>query len=76
MEGRPSQDTFNIFNRVVRGYTRICCDLARCLHRQGDDGLDWLEAANATLSAGEDCGFSAFMAKIDGMVMGRARLRR
>lgn len=37
-----------------------------------DDGsLDWLDAANETVSEGEDCGFKAFMASVDALVMGR-----
>ena len=34
-------------------------------------GLDWLDAANATVPAGEDCGFRQFMESIDVLVMGR-----
>lgn len=33
--------------------------------------LDWLDAANATVPDGEDCGYHAFMASIDALVMGR-----
>ncbi len=36
-----------------------------------DGNLDWLDAANATVPAGEDCGYNAFMASIDVLVMGR-----
>lgn len=36
-----------------------------------DDSLDWLDAANATVPEGEDCGFSSFMGSIDALVMGR-----
>jgi dihydrofolate reductase len=36
-----------------------------------DGGLDWLDAANATVPTGEDCGYSAFMQSIDTLVMGR-----
>lgn len=38
---------------------------------RSDGGLDWLDAANATVPAGEDCGYGAFMADIDALVMGR-----
>ena len=33
--------------------------------------LDWLDAANATVSEGEDCGYGAFMQTVDVLVMGR-----
>ncbi|MBE7380114.1 MAG: dihydrofolate reductase [Leptolyngbya sp. SIO1E4] len=36
-----------------------------------DGSLDWLEAANATVPEGEDCGYRAFMESIDALVMGR-----
>ena len=36
-----------------------------------DGSLDWLDAANATVPAGEDCGYHAFMASVDVLVMGR-----
>lgn len=36
-----------------------------------DGGLDWLDDANATVPEGEDCGYSAFMASVDVLVMGR-----
>jgi len=40
--------------------------IARC---NGD--LDWLDEANATIPAGEDCGYSSFWQSIDMLVMGR-----
>ena len=33
--------------------------------------LDWLDAANATVTEGEDCGYQAFMETVDVLVMGR-----
>jgi dihydrofolate reductase len=36
-----------------------------------DGRIDWLEAANATVPPGEDCGYAAFMASVDCLVMGR-----
>ena len=36
-----------------------------------DGGLDWLDAANATVTEGEDCGHGAFMATVDALIMGR-----
>jgi len=33
--------------------------------------LDWLDAANATVPEGEDCGYHSFMETIDVLVMGR-----
>lgn len=36
-----------------------------------DGSLDWLEAANRSIPPGEDCGYGAFMAGVDTLVMGR-----
>ncbi len=36
-----------------------------------DGGLDWLERANADVPPGEDCGYQAFMASVDVLIMGR-----
>lgn len=36
-----------------------------------DGGLDWLDAASAAIPPGEDCGYGAFMAGIDAIIMGR-----
>jgi len=36
-----------------------------------DDSLDWLDQANKTVPAGEDCGYAAFMSSVDLLVMGR-----
>jgi len=37
-----------------------------------DDGsVDWLDTANAAMPPGEDCGFKAFFATVDTLVMGR-----
>ena len=33
--------------------------------------LDWLDAAQATVTPGEDCGYAEYMANIDAIVMGR-----
>lgn len=33
--------------------------------------IDWLNEANAVVPEGEDCGFQAFMASVDVLVMGR-----
>lgn len=37
-----------------------------------DGSIDWLEAANAAIPSGEDCGYGEFMAGVDVLVMGRA----
>ena len=37
-----------------------------------DGRIDWLEAANATVPAGEDCGYAAFFTTVDALVMGRS----
>lgn len=36
-----------------------------------DGRIDWLERYNSLLPAGEDCGYGAFMATVDALVMGR-----
>lgn len=36
-----------------------------------DGDLDWLDAAQATVPAGEDCGYQALMQTVDVLVMGR-----
>ena len=36
-----------------------------------DGSIDWLMEANARVPAGEDCGYAAFMATVDAVVMGR-----
>ncbi|MCA9061504.1 MAG: dihydrofolate reductase [Planctomycetaceae bacterium] len=33
--------------------------------------IDWLDAANATVPNGEDCGYGALMQSVDALVMGR-----
>lgn len=38
---------------------------------RADGRIDWLEAANAAVPPGEDCGYAAFIATIDALVMGR-----
>jgi dihydrofolate reductase len=36
-----------------------------------DGSIDWLEEANGLIPAGEDCGYAAFIATVDALVMGR-----
>jgi dihydrofolate reductase len=36
-----------------------------------DGDLDWLDAANATVPAGEDCGYQTLMRTVDALIMGR-----
>jgi dihydrofolate reductase len=36
-----------------------------------DGNIDWLNQANAAIPDGEDCGYEAFMATVDAIVMGR-----
>lgn len=38
---------------------------------RADGALDWLDRANATVPAGEDCGYAAFIADVDVLVLGR-----
>ena len=48
----------------------IATSLDGYIARENGD-LDWLDAANATVQEGEDCGFLKFMESIDVLVMGR-----
>ena len=36
-----------------------------------DGELDWLDAASATVTEGEDCGYKVFFESIDFLIMGR-----
>lgn len=36
-----------------------------------DGSVDWLEKANTTMLAGEDCGYESFFESIDALVLGR-----
>jgi dihydrofolate reductase len=36
-----------------------------------DGSIDWLDEANRLVPPGEDCGYSAFIASVDAIVMGR-----
>jgi dihydrofolate reductase len=36
-----------------------------------DGSIDWLEQANAVVPPGQDCGYGAFIASVDALVMGR-----
>jgi dihydrofolate reductase len=38
---------------------------------RSDGSIDWLNAANAVVPPGEDCGYKAFMSTVDTLVMGR-----
>jgi dihydrofolate reductase len=38
---------------------------------RADGSIDWLETANACVPPGEDCGYGAFIASVDALVMGR-----
>jgi len=40
--------------------------IARC-----DGSMDWLNEAQSLVPEGEDCGYKAFMASVDTLIMGR-----
>lgn len=48
----------------------IATSLDGFIARENGD-LDWLDAANNTVTEGEDCGYFDFMASVDILVMGR-----
>lgn len=43
---------------------------------RSDGDLDWLDRANALVPPGEDCGYGAFMATVDALIMGRATFEK
>ncbi|PZV23318.1 MAG: deaminase [Cyanobium sp.] len=43
---------------------------------RSDGSIDWLERANASVPAGEDCGYADFMQTVDAIVMGRATFEK
>lgn len=48
----------------------IATSLDGFIARKNGD-IDWLDDANATVPEGEDCGYQAFMASVDVLIMGR-----
>lgn len=55
---------------ALRTSAFLACSLDGFIARL-DGGLDWLEQANARVPPGEDCGYGAFFATVDVLVMGR-----
>ncbi len=53
----------------------IATSLDGCIARH-DGAIDWLEAANAAVPAGEDCGYADFMTSVDAIVMGRGTFEK
>lgn len=43
---------------------------------RADGGLDWLDRASAAAPPGEDCGYGAFFATVDVLVMGRGTFEK
>jgi dihydrofolate reductase len=55
----------------ARGAVFIATSLDGFIARE-DGRIDWLLQANEAVPPGEDCGYAAFMATVDAIVMGRA----
>ena len=53
----------------------IATSLDGCIARS-DGSIDWLERANATVPAGEECGYADFIRTVDAIVMGRATFEK
>lgn len=53
----------------------IAVSLDGCIAR-ADGSLDWLDRANQSVPAGEDCGYAAYMAPIKAIVMGRGTFEK
>ena len=53
----------------------IATSLDGCIARS-DGSIDWLERANATVPAGEECGYADFIQTVDAIVMGRATFEK
>jgi len=43
---------------------------------RSDGSIDWLELANTSVPAGEDCGYADFMQTVDAIVMGRSTFEK
>jgi len=54
----------------IRASVFIATSLDGFISRK-DGSIDWLNEANASVPAGEDCGYKAFADSVDVMVMGR-----
>ena len=54
----------------IRSSVFIATSLDGFIARE-DGNLDWLDRANTTVPAGEDCGYAGFMESVDVLVMGR-----
>lgn len=57
------------------GYMNLDCSVFIATSLDGyiarnDGSIDWLEAVNALVPLGEDCGYAAFMSSVDALVMG------
>ncbi len=61
---------YEVSNLMIKCSVFVATSLDGFIARP-DGSIDWLNAANAIVPPGEDCGYGAFMGTVDTLVMGR-----
>jgi len=69
LQSISSQHEIMIVNDVIAFYPQVAKE--SIIRYARDCGVDWLDAANANVPRGEDCGYLKFIKTIDVLVMGR-----